>query len=68
MFYYVINTEENGKYYAYAWKVEEMGELISEFEPHKNAKQIMPVKTFKRAKEIADTWNKAYKENGTSMF
>ena len=68
MFYYVINVKENGKYYAYAEKMSKSDNLVSFVERHKTADVIMPVKTFKYAKEIAAAWNEAYKKNGTSMF
>lgn len=66
-YYFVIATEDNGKYYAHAWRHPENNilNLVAQFP---KAHIIHPVKTMTKAKELATAWNDNYKANGNYMF
>ena len=66
--YIAIQTEENGKYYAFADAIR-MGEnLKAHIERHKNANIFHLCESRKQAEETAARWNATYKANGTYLF
>jgi hypothetical protein len=66
-FYVAVQIEETGKYYAYAVKVSENDDLLSNLEI-KGIKTANLCETKKRAETIVKAWNAAYKANGNYLF
>lgn len=65
--YLVISTNENGKKYAFAFKLPASNNLLNLYKiPH--AEIIHAVGTWKQAKETAERWNATYKANGEYYF
>lgn len=67
-FYYVINQEIDGLYYAYVETVKGSENLLGFMERLKDAISVNAVKTRKEAENIAYMWNQTYKENGTNLL
>lgn len=67
-FYYAVNTEDNGKIYAFVIKASINENLKTLFSGYKNLISINACPTKKRAEELANFWNDCYKTNGTYMF
>jgi hypothetical protein len=67
-FYYAVNTEDNGKIYAFVIKASINENLKTLFSGYKNLISINACETKKRAEELANFWNECYKANGTYMF
>lgn len=67
-FWIAADTEESGKYYAFALRVSENDNLKSRLAGIQNlyAANIMPSK--KAAHEVVAAWNEAHKANGNYMF
>lgn len=67
-FWIAADVEENGKGYAFAFKVSENDNLKSRLAGIQNlyAANIMPSK--KAAQEVVTAWNNAHKANGNYMF
>ena len=67
-FWIAADVEENGKGYAFAFKVSENVNLKSRLAGIRNlyAANIMPSK--KAALDVATAWNNAHKANGNYMF
>ena len=67
-FYIAADVAENGKYYAFAFKVSENDNLKCRLADIQNlyTANIMPSK--KAAQEVVTAWNNAHKANGTYMF
>lgn len=67
-FWIAADVEENGKGYAFAFKVSENDNLKSRLAGIQNlyAANIMPSK--KAAFEVVAAWNDAHKANGNYMF
>lgn len=67
-FWIAADVKENGKYYAFAFKVSENINLKSRLDGIQNlfAANIMPSK--KAAFEVVTAWNNAHKANGNYMF
>lgn len=66
--YYVYTIESNGKYFSTWERVHNSNNLLSYFNKIKGLKHINACSTLKECKEIAESWNKACKENGTFLF
>lgn len=66
-FYVAIQIEENGKYYAYAEKVNDNDNLLSRLSI-KNIVTANICETKKKAAEIVNMWNESHKANGRYMF
>ena len=66
-FYVAVQIEENGKYYAYAIKTSEAGNLISQLQI-KGITSANIFETKKRAGEVVNAWNNGYKANGKYLF
>lgn len=66
-FYYVVNTKQNGKNYAYVIKATESDNLLAKFS-RDNITTANACETRKRAESLAHFWNECYKQNGTFMF
>ena len=64
----VIDTEENGKSYAFAHRWLNANNLLSVHQQFPTARTIMICDTKKHAMEIAKAWREAAKANGTYMF
>lgn len=67
-FWIAAEVEENGKYSAFAFKVSENDNLVSEMTSIRNLcfANIMPSK--KAADEVVAAWNEAHKANGNYLF
>ena len=67
-FWIAADVEENGKYYAFAFKVSENDNLKCRLAGIQNlyAANIMPSK--KIADEVVAAWNSAHKANGNYLF
>lgn len=67
-FWIAADVEENGKYYAFAFKVSEYDNLKCRLAGIQNLynANIMPSK--KAALKIVSVWNDAHKANGNYMF
>ncbi len=67
-FWIAADVEENGKSYAFAFRVSENDNLKSRLAGIRNlyAANIMPTK--KAAHEVVTAWNDAHKANGNYMF
>lgn len=67
-FWIAADTEESGKYYAFALRVSENDNLKCRLAGIQNlyAANIMPSK--KAADEVVAAWNDAHKANGNYMF
>lgn len=66
-FYVAIQIGENGKYYAYAEKLNDNDNLLSKLNI-KNIATANICETRKKAAEIVNMWNEAHKANGRYMF
>lgn len=64
----VVSVSENGKMYAWAFKVAACQNLVDVLSSIKNLLTANVCDTLKAAKEIASDWNEAYKRNGTYLF
>lgn len=65
--YCAVTHTENGKNYAYIFRVSEHDNIKAKIEdPHIVHANIYPTK--KQAREIVEFWNACYKENGTFLF
>lgn len=67
-FYYAVNTQENGKIYAFVVKADINDNLKYLFSGYKNLTSINACPTKKRAEELCEFWNECYKANGTYLF
>lgn len=63
-FYMAVQTEENGKYYAYVLIVTNMDNLVSKLKISGIVSANI-LATKKHACEVVKAWNEAYKANGT---
>lgn len=66
-FYYVVEEESNGKYYAYVDKVHKNVNICGRWKPT-FVNFVHQCETKKKAEELANYWNECYKANGTYMF
>jgi hypothetical protein len=66
--YLALNVKENGKLYAFAWKVSGNQDLLSVLRGFKNLETVNVCPSFKSAKELVAFWNDCYKANGSYMF
>ena len=65
--YIAVNHAENGKYYAYMFRVSEHENIKAKLEdPRIITANVYPTK--KQATAIVEFWNACYKENGTFLF
>lgn len=66
--YLAINTKENGKMYAFAWKVSGNQNLLSVLHGFENLETVNVCTSLKAARELVTIWNECYKANGSYMF
>lgn len=66
--WFVINTVEDGKSYAHAWRWYNGNNLMCLHDKFPKANIIMICDTMKQAKETAGAWNDTYKKDGRYMF
>jgi hypothetical protein len=66
--YIVIQTDENGKFYAFADAIRTGQNLKPFIERYKNANIFHLCENRKQAEEIALRWNAVYKANNTYLF
>lgn len=64
----VVSVSENGKMYAWAFKVAACQNLVDVLASIKNLVTANVCDTMKAAKETASAWNEAYKRNGSYLF
>lgn len=70
MKYYWIaaDTMDNGKHYAFAFRVSENDNLKSRLDGVQNLNAANICQSKKQAAEIVTAWNEGYKANGSYMF
>lgn len=69
--YFVISEKnQNNNYFAHAEKICNNDNLLNFFHPCPNCEllHINACETLKKAKELADSWNTAYRTNGRYAF
>lgn len=68
-FYYIVDTEENNKCYAYVAVIHENTNLKKDHTFLKNdVRSITPCSTLKEARVIAEAWNLMYINAGIYLF
>lgn len=67
-FYFVFSAQLDGKNYAGTMVKTDHDNLAFLHQQIPNLTAVQICETKKRAEEIADFWNRSFKENGTSLF
>lgn len=66
--YIAVQTQENGRLYAYTIPVTESNNVLSVLAAHKNLIAANVCETKRRAVELVTAWNNTAKQNGRFMF